>query len=89
MDLQEKGPPAKLYSFNGLKGQEVIIQPINGEISNSSTIGPPSQLPSASDFCFASALNVKIDSITYEDVVLHIEQGDDDVLTHDFGNVDS
>jgi hypothetical protein len=52
----------------------VIVQPVNGEISNSSTIGPP-QLPSASDFCFISALNVKIESITYEDVVLHIEQG--------------
>jgi len=87
VDLQQKGPPAKLFSFDGLKGQEVIIQPINGEISNSSTIGPP-QLSSASDFCFISASNVKIESITYEDVVLHIEQAGEDVLTHDFGNVD-
>jgi hypothetical protein len=88
VDSSGKGsPPSKLFTFDGLQGQEVTIQPVNGQISNSSTIGPP-QLPSASDVCFISALNVKIESITYENVVLHIMQNGVDVLTFDFGNVD-
>jgi len=87
VDLQQQGPPSKLFSFNALKGQEVVIQPVNGEISNSSTIGPP-QLPSASDYCFISALNIEIESITYEKVVLHVQQNGQNVLTFDFGNVD-
>jgi hypothetical protein len=86
VDLQQQGPPSKLFSFNALKGQEVAIQPVNGEISNSSTIGPP-QLPSASDFCFISALNIEIESITYEKVVLHLQQNGQNVLTFDFGDV--
>lgn len=87
VDLQQQSAPSKLFSFNALKGPEVIIQPVNGEISNSSTIGPP-QLPSSSDFCFISALNIEIESITYEDVVLHVQQNGLNVLTFDFGNVD-
>ena len=86
-NLQEKGYPSKLYNFNGIKGPVVTIQPVNGEISNSSTIGPP-QLPSASDFCSISTLNVKLVSITYEVVILHLQQNGEDVLTFDFGNVD-
>ncbi|MGB5091211.1 MAG: hypothetical protein WBN72_09740 [Nitrososphaeraceae archaeon] len=37
----------------------------------------------------AIKLNIKIESITYEDVVLHIKQNGEDVLTFDFGNVES
>ena len=86
-NLQQKGYPSKLYNFNELKGPALTIKPVDGNISNSSIIGPP-QLPSASDFCSISALNVKIVSITYEGVVLHIQQNGADVLTFNFGNVD-
>jgi hypothetical protein len=85
-NLQQKGYPSKLYNFNGIKGQDVTIQPVNGEISNSTMIGPP-QVPSASDFCTVSSMNVKIESITYDGVVLHIQQNGADVLTFDFGSV--
>lgn len=87
VDLSGKGPAPKLYSFNRQQGHELTIQPVNGKILNSSTMDPP-QLPSASDSCFVSALNIKIESITYEDVVLHINQNGVDVLTFDFGSVD-
>ena len=86
VDLSGKGSAPKLFSFNAQQGHELTIQPVNGEISNSSTMDPP-QLPSTSEFCFVSALNIEIESITYEDVVLHIKQNGVDVLRFDFGSV--
>jgi hypothetical protein len=53
----------------------------DGEVS----LGPPS----AEDLCHTSKLNVEIESITYNDVVLHAIPNDPSQpeVTHDFGDV--
>lgn len=43
-------PPPKGYNFGPLTGPSVNIQPRNGQITATATMGPP-PLPSPSDFC--------------------------------------
>jgi hypothetical protein len=80
-------PPPKLVNFGPLQGQTVTVQPRNGQITASATIGPP-PLPGASEICPNPNWSVQIVSLTYEDVVLHIQQGGVDILTFNFGTVD-
>jgi hypothetical protein len=80
-------PPPKQVSFGPLQGQVVTIQPRNGQITASATIGPP-PLPPASEICPNPNWSVQIVSLTYFDVVLHIQQQGFDILTFNFGNVD-
>lgn len=80
-------PPPKEVDFGPLQGQTTNIQPRNGQITASSTIGPP-PLPGAAQICPNPNWSVKIVSLTYEDVVLHIQQQGQDILTFNFGDVD-
>jgi hypothetical protein len=80
-------PPPKEVTFGPLAGQTVTVTPRNGQVTASPTIGPPS-LPGASEICPNPNWSVDLVSITYEDVVLHIQQGGVDILTFDFGDVD-
>jgi len=80
-------PPPKQVTFGPLQGQTTFIQPRNGQITGSATIGPPA-LPSASQICPNPNWAVKIVSLTYDNVVLHIQQNGADILTFNFGNVD-
>ena len=80
-------PPPKVVRFVPLQGQTTFIQPNNGQITASSTIGPPS-LPSAAQICPNRDWSVKLVSITYFNVVLHIQQNGVDILTYNFGNLD-
>jgi hypothetical protein len=80
-------PPPKKVSFGPLQGQVVTVQPRNGQITASPSIGPP-PLPSASQICPNPNWSVAIVSLTYFNVVLHIQQSGVDVLTFSFGNVD-
>lgn len=80
-------PPPKRVDFGPLQGQVVTVQPNNGQVSASPSIGPPS-LPSAAQICPNPNWDVKIVSLTYDNVVLHIQQNGVDVLTFNFGNVD-
>ena len=80
-------PPPKQVSFGPLQGQTTFIQPRNGQITASATIGPP-PLPSASQICPNANWSVEVLSITYDNVVLHIQQNGVDILTFNFGNVD-
>ena len=80
-------PPPKHVSFGPLQGQTTFIQPNNGQITASASIGPP-PLPSAAQICPNPNWSVKLVSITYNNVVLHIQQNGADLLTHNFGNVD-
>src|SRR6266487_5310638 len=80
-------PPPKVVSFGPLQGQVVTIQPRNGQITASASIGPP-PLPTASQICPNPHWNVAIVSLTYFNVVLHIQQNGVDILTFNFGNVD-
>jgi hypothetical protein len=85
-------PPPKKVDFGPLQGQTKEIQPRNGQIITSSvTIGPPPRPPllSAEEICpNPNWTTVAIVSITYNDVVLHIQQDSTDTLTINFGNVD-
>jgi hypothetical protein len=82
-------PPLKKVHFGPLQGQSKEIQPRNGQIITSSvTIGPPPPLLSAEEICPNPNWTVAIVSITYNDVVLHIQQDSTDTLTINFGNVD-
>lgn len=80
-------PPPKQVSFGPLQGQITTIQPNNGQITASATIGPP-PLPSASQICPNPNWNVLLLHITYFNVVLHIQQNGVDILTFSFGTVD-
>jgi hypothetical protein len=80
-------PPPKQVTFGPLQGQTTFITPRNGQITASATIGPP-PLPSASQICPNPNWSVAILSLTYHNVVLHIQQNGVDILTFNFGNVD-
>jgi hypothetical protein len=80
-------PPPKEVDFGPLQGQAVNIQPRNGQITASPTIGPP-PLPDAEEICPNPNWTIDIVSITYNNVVLHIQQDRIDVLTFNFGDVD-
>lgn len=80
-------PPPKRVDFGPLQGQVVTVQPRNGQITANPTIGPP-PLPGADVICPNPNWSVQIVSLTYTDVVLHIQQGGLDILTFNFGNVD-
>lgn len=80
-------PPPKEVDFGPLQGQVVTVQPRNGQVTASPTLGPPT-LPGASEICPNPNWTVDIVSLTYFDVVLHIQQGGLDILTFNFGDVD-
>ena len=81
-------PPPKQFDFGPLTGPTQPITVHNGQITFSPSIGPP-PLPSASDFCpSGKTWRVVILSLTYNGVVLHIQQNGADLLTYDFGNID-
>ena len=80
-------PPPKRVDFGPLQGQTTFIQPRNGQITASASIGPP-PLPSAFQICPNPNWSVQLVSLTYENVVLHIQQNGVDILTFNFGNVD-
>ena len=80
-------PPPKQVTFGPLQGQAVDIQPRNGQITaTTGPLGPP-PLPSASQICPNPNWNVVILSVTYTNVVLHIQQNNVDILTFNFGTV--
>jgi len=80
-------PPPKQVSFGPLQGQATFIVPNNGQITATVTIGPP-PLPSASQICPNPNWSVQILSLTYDNVVLHIQQNRVDILTFNFGDVE-
>jgi hypothetical protein len=80
-------PPPKRVDFGPLQGQTTDIPVHNGNIKGSATIGPPS-LPSAAQICPNKNWDINILSLTYFNVVLHIQQQGTDLLTFNFGNVD-
>jgi len=77
-------PPPKSVSFGPLQGQTTFIPPSNGQITASASIGPPT-LPSSGQICPNPGWSVAIVSITYNNVVLHIQQGGADILTNNYG----
>ena len=79
-------PPAKEVDFERVVNQTVNIKPDDGDIKRSLTLGPPT-FPSASEICSNPNWTVDILSLIYENVVLHIERDNSNILTFNFGNV--
>jgi hypothetical protein len=83
-------PPPKTAEFGPVTGPTVTVQPRNGQITASPTLPFPASeqdLEDAAD-CPNPNWSVDVTNITYEDVELHIQQNGNDILTHDFGDVD-
>jgi hypothetical protein len=77
----------KAVSFGPLQGQAVFIQHHNGQVTAQPTIGPP-PLPTPAQICPNPNWSISILRLTYENVVLHIQQQGQDILAFNFGNVD-
>ena len=80
-------PPPKRVDFGPPQGEVVSVQPRNGQVTASPSIGPP-PLPTAAQICPNKNWDVDILLLTYFNVVLHIQQNGQDILTFNFGNVD-
>jgi hypothetical protein len=79
-------PPPKEVDFEKVVNQTVKIKPDDGDIKRSLTLSP-STFPSASEICSNPNWTVDILSLIYENVALHIERGNSNILSFKFGNV--
>jgi hypothetical protein len=80
--------PGQPVVSNAVVGPTETITPRNGTISFSPTIPVPTP-PSAASDCPSGKWTVRLTSLTYENVVLHLQQPPGtDVLTFDFGTID-
>ncbi len=80
--------PGQPIVTQNVTGPTQTITPHNGQITFSPTIPPPTP-PSAATECPNGNWKVRLTSLTYSDVVLHIQQPPGtDVLTFDFGTID-
>jgi hypothetical protein len=77
-------PPGQPIVHNDVTGPTTTIPPSNGNITF--TVGIPAPpAPDASDVCPGANWDLLLVSITYVNVVLHIQQGGVDVLTVSLG----
>jgi hypothetical protein len=80
--------PGQPVVTQNVAGPTETITPRNGQITFSPTIPPP-PTPSAATDCPNGNWKVRLTSLTYTDVVLHIQQPPGtDVLTDNFGTID-
>lgn len=88
---QNKGgnvAPGQPVVLQNVTGPTQNITPRNGQITFAPTIPPPTP-PSAATECPNGNWKVVLTSLTYSDVMLHIQQPPGtDVLTFNFGNID-
>ena len=82
-------PPPKTATFGPTTGPTTQIPVRNGQITGSATLNPPTQqeLQDAAD-CPNPNWTVKVLSITYTDVTLHIQQSGEDILFKNLGTID-
>jgi hypothetical protein len=80
--------PGQPVVLQNVTGPTQNITPRNGQISFSPTIPPP-PTPSSASTCPNGNWSVRLTSLTYNDVVLHLQQPPGtDVLTMSFGTID-
>ena len=80
--------PGQPIVEQAVTGPKQTITPHNGQISFSPTIPPPTP-PSAKTECPSGKWTVRLTSLTYTNVVLHIQQPPGtDVLTSELGTID-
>ena len=78
-------PLPKEVDFEKVVNQTVNIKPDDGDIKRSLTLAPT--FPSASEICSNPNWTVDVLSLIYENVALHIERDNSDILKFNFGNV--
>ena len=80
--------PGQPVVLSNVTGPVQTITPHNGQITFSATLPPP-PTPSAKTECPNGNWTVRITSLSYTNVVLHIQQPPGvDLLTFSFGNID-
>jgi hypothetical protein len=80
--------PGQPVVTQGVTGPTETIAPHNGQITFSATLPVPAP-PSSATECPNGNWKVRLTSLTYTNVVLHIQQPDGiDVLTFNFGTID-
>ena len=80
--------PGQPVVTQNVTGTPVEITPHNGQITFRANLPVPTK-PSSATECPNGNWTVRLDSLTYTNVVLHIQQPDGtDVLTFDFGTID-
>jgi hypothetical protein len=80
--------PGQPLVLSNVTGPTQNIAPRNGQITFSPTLPPP-PTPSARTQCPNGNWTVRLTSLTFSDVVLHIQQPPGtDVLTFSFGTID-
>jgi hypothetical protein len=80
--------PGQPTTQNSVTGPQQNITPHNGQITFSPTLSPP-PTPSSRDVCPNGNWTVRRTSLTYTNVVLHIQQPPGtDVLTFNAGTID-
>lgn len=77
----------------GTETQNVIgpvqhIQPRNGQITFQNVTIPPPETPSAAEVCPNGNWTVHLLHLTYNGVVLHIQQNGNNILTRNLGVID-
>jgi hypothetical protein len=80
-------PPGQDATFGPTQGQTTTIQPRNGQITFNNA-GPLSITVTAQQAGCPDGMKPSITSATFSDVVLHLVQNGQEVLTFNFGNVD-
>jgi len=68
-------------------GPTTQIPPSNGNITFTVTLPPP-PTPRSRDVCPNGNWSVRLDSLTYVGVEVHIQQGGVDILTGSLGTID-
>lgn len=79
--------PGQPLVFQDVQGPTQDITPRNGQITFDVTLPPP-PTPSSSEVCPNGRWTVRLTSLVYQNVVLHIQQGSTDILTRGFGTID-
>jgi hypothetical protein len=79
--------PGQPLVFEDVQGPTTTIPPSNGNITFTVTLPPP-PTPDPDDVCPNGNWSVRLDSLTYFGVVLHIQQGTTDILSADLGDID-
>jgi hypothetical protein len=79
--------PGQPLVIQDVTGPTTQIPPSNGQITFTVNLPPP-PTPSSQDVCPNGNWSVRLDSLTYVNVVLHIQQGGVDILTESLGTID-
>ncbi|MGW7385186.1 hypothetical protein [Streptomyces sp. NPDC054794] len=80
--------PGQGTEFQNVTGPVQHIQPRNGQITFRNVTIPPPETPSPREVCPNGNWSVTLLHLTYNHVVLHIQQDGTDILTRDLGDID-